>query len=588
MRMYGKLLRTGYLLSGLMFVLLWMAGVSCGGAAATPGMTEKQAQTEVTGKDAASEKTTAAAAVPGATAPPEVTVNPGTLTWLMTGFGNERFDPAYSSSSSHDYGRLIHAHYISSGVDEGSRVLIPGILTKWELSLDGLTWILTVREGVKFHDGTDLTTEDVLWNLQRLLGPQAEEYSESSKSNSMAKLIERIEQTGPDQVSVTSKVPIPDFDGNHSEAEASWFGVVLPKRTAFHDVKVEEAYDRNPIGAGLFKLVNHVPVDSMTLERFDDYYAEDRRVNFSEMVLRLVPEEATRVAALRAGEADVGPVTLSAREQVEAGGGRLVFGQEGVVFFSRMRGCWLPEFPCSDRRVRQALVYAIDKELMRDTLYGGPEVMQVKGWWAVTPSTVGYSPELDPFPFDPVRARQLMTDAGFKNPDNPGGKDFGKLVINTWVSISMPVMPESAQLVADFWKKELGIDAEVRVGDKVAISKSCRTGTVCYGQITWGDDEARLDGSSHIRALYANPEREWPFVHQDPELFTLTQEALAVFDPAEKSKALNGVYQRLRDESYYISLGYINIPWGVGPRVVTWEPLPLALYPSGLHTITLE
>lgn len=528
--------------------------------------------------------------VPQAAAQPEekmMEVHPGTLTWLMTGFGNERFDPAYSSSSSHDYGRLIHAHFISSDVDGGSRVLRPGILTKWELSDDGLTWILTVREGVKWHDGTDLTTEDALWNLQRLLGPQAEEFSQSSKSNAMSKIITAIEQTAPNQISVTSDAPIPDFPINYSEAESSWFGVALPKRAAFHDVEAEAAYDLNPIGAGLMRLTEHVPVDSMTLERFGDYYAEDRRVNFQEMVLRLVPEEATRVAALRAGEADVGPVTLGAREQIEAGGGRLIFGQEGVVFYVRLIGCWKPEIPCSDIRVRQALSYALDKELMRDRLFGGTEVMQIKGWWAVTPSTIGYSPELDPHPFDPDKARELMAAAGYKTPENPDGKDFGKLIIHTWVSISMPVMPESAQLAAEFWKRELGIDAEVSVGDKVALGKLLKTTEDLDGTIRWGDDEARLDGSSHLRSLYANPERFNP-AHKDPELFTLSKDALSVFDPLGREEALNMTYRRLKDEAYYTPLGYINIPWGVGPRVVSWEPLPLALYPSGLHTIVLK
>jgi len=572
-------------LLGPALVLVILAAVACGSAAAP----------ETTAPDTSAPGPTAAAgaqptAVPEAKAEPAeamTEVHPGKLTWLMTGFGNERFDPAFSSSSSHDYGRLIQAHLISSDVVEGSRVIIPGILTDWELSSDGLTWTLTVREGIKWHDGTDLTAEDVLWNLQRLLNPQAPDWSQSSKSNAMSRLINRIEQTGPNQVSVTSQVPIPDFPINYSEAESSWFGVILPKREALHDVEAEKAYDRNPIGAGLFKLTNHIPVDSMSLERFADYYAEERRVNFSEMDLRLVPEEATRVAALRAGEADVGPVTLAARKQIEAGGGRLIFGQEGVVFYVRLIACWKAEFPCSDIRVRQALSYALDKELMRDTLFGGPEVMQIKGWWAATPSTIGYSPELDPHPFDPEKARQLLTEAGYKNPDNPDGKDFGKLIINTWVSVSMPVMPESAQLAAEFWKRELGIDTEVRVGDKVALGKLLKTTDQLDGQIRWADDEARLDGASHLRSLYGNPERFNP-AHKDPALFALTQETMGIFDPIEREKALNSIYRRLREEAYYTPVGYINIPWGVGPRVLTWEPLPLALYPSALHTITLK
>jgi ABC-type transport system substrate-binding protein len=93
--------------------------------------------------------------------------------------------------------------------------------------------------------------------------------------------------------------------------------------------------------------VNHTAAESMQFERFDDYYyqpangfADDRRPRFTTLGLRLVPEQATRIAALRAGEADVAPVTLGAREEVEAGGGRILWGQEGAFFFARLLGCW--------------------------------------------------------------------------------------------------------------------------------------------------------------------------------------------------------------------------------------------------------
>ncbi len=123
--------------------------------------------------------------------------------------------------------------------------------------------------------------------------------------------------------------------------------------------------------------------------------------------------------------------------------------------------------------------------------------------------------------------------------------------------------------------------------DKVALGKLLKTTDQLDGQIRWADDEARLDGASHLRSLYGNPERFNP-AHKDPALFTLTQETMGVFDPVEREKVLNSTYRRLREEAYYTPVGYINIPWGVGPRVLTWEPLPLALYPSGLHTITLK
>jgi ABC-type transport system substrate-binding protein len=77
-------------------------------------------------------------------------------------------------------------------------------------------------------------------------------------------------------------------------------------------------------------------------------------------------------------------------------------------------------------------------------------------------------------------------------------------------------------------------------------------------------------------------------VHEDPEIFRLVQETFGILDPDKRAEASKKLFVRLREEAYDIPLGYTNIPWGVGPRVQTWEPYPLAPYPSALHTITLK
>ena len=230
-------------------------------------------------------------------APAMMEVNPGTLTWMIGNFGHERFDPTYGSSEGHDYGRLLHAFLISSDVVDGRRVASPGIATKWEVSSDGLTWTYTIREGVKFHDGTEVTMEDVLWTLQHTVGPESKDavISPSYKSYVM----ERIEQTGPDRISATMTEPISDFPLSDAEASGNWRGIILPQRATLHDEGDNEAYDLNPIGAGIFKLVDHTPADSMTFERFDDYYQQpengftvDRRPNFTTLEVAAGPRRS--------------------------------------------------------------------------------------------------------------------------------------------------------------------------------------------------------------------------------------------------------------------------------------------------------
>ncbi|MSQ07522.1 MAG: hypothetical protein EXR54_08925 [Dehalococcoidia bacterium] len=188
---------------------------------------------------------------------------------------------------------------------------------------------------------------------------------------------------------------------------------------------------------------------------------------------------------------------------------------------------------------------------------------------------------MDPWPFDPNKARQLLADAGY-----PGGKGFGKLIVNTTSSSSMPLQVEAAQLAAEFWRKELGLDVEVKVGDSTGIRKSWYAGEL-NGQILWRDSATRKDATNTLRSAYGEPEGATR-VHEDPELFRLVKETLEIVDPDQREEALKKLFLRLRDESHQLGIGYANIPWGVGSRVVTWQPYPLALYPSALHTITLK
>lgn len=511
-------------------------------------------------------------------------VHPGKLTVMAADLGSEGFNHVLApGNAGNNYSRLVGG-WLTSRNEKTE--MVPGIASQWGLSADGLTWTFTIRKGVKFHDGTELTPEDVLWSLQHYFSPQAFEYATHGTAQRVSRSMDKIELSGPDKVSLTTKVPLPEFGGIVSEIDDNWF-FIMPKRATLHDKEEEAAYNKKPISAGPMSLEQHVQNVMMKFKRFDDFYyqprngfPEDKRVNFQSLDLFLVPEEATRVAAVRSGEADIALASLESRNQVEAGGGRLVFGPEGVFVWAILVNCYQPQYPCHDKRVRQALRYTINWELYQ-RLNGGPEVFQIKGWDAVTPSAIGYTPELDAGPFDPNKGRQLLADAGY-----PGGRGFGKLIVNTFISFAMPKQVEGAQLVADTWRRELGLDVEVLVGDPVALRERENSGEL-NGQIVWRDAGTRVNGTSYYTSRYADP-KHINRSHEDPELFRLTQEAFQLLDPDEREKASAKLFLRLRDESYHLGGGYVNIPWGVGPRVLTWRPYPMSGWLTAHHTITLK
>ena len=584
---------------GLMFLAL--LAVACGTAAPATPVAEQEVvkevvvEKEVVQEEAMTEEVMkeegAVVATPAPVAPSEVTIHPGKVTWMTAGWGNERFDPILAPGGDpNQYGRLLTAYLIEISDDFE---LIPGMASDWTLSENGLTWTVTLRDGIKFHDGTDVTTDDLFWSWQHYYSHESREYTTSPAVWALENILDKIERPAPNQISLTTTTPHTGIaDYYFSRRSPVWLGP-LPKRDTIHNEAEELAYDKNPIATGSLKLVRHVPAEVMEFERFDDYYyqpsyglPEDRRPKFTSFDLRSVPEEAIRVAAIRAGDADIGPVTLRAKKQVEAGGGRLVFGKEGVYFYFKGVMCWQdPTFLCHDKRVRQALSYAIDKELIRETLYGAA-AMEVKGWAAVTPSTVGYSPEMDPFPFDPDKARELMAEAGYKTPTNPQGKDPEKVIINTLTAPALPLLPEVSQLIAEFWKKELGVEAEVRVGEKTGIKNAEQAGDLA-GQYFFRDNETRVDATGIIRVLYGNPSRIYRS-QDDPEVYAQIDEALGISNPEVQEVVLNKLYLRLRDEQFELGMGYLNIPWAVGPRVLSWQSRPLSLFPNNLHALILK
>ena len=508
-------------------------------------------------------------------------VNPGKVTFMIASWGNERFDNIHVFDANVQFTAFINTNFVA-GNERGE--MIPGLVTDWAVSSDGLDWALDFREGVKFHDGSTATIEDYLWTIRHNYGEGCPENCSNSNAD-FALRIDSIEQTGPNQVTLAMKAPDAGLLNLWFSEVGPAVRGVMPKKPSLYGM--EEEFDRNPIFAGQMKFVEHVAAERMTFERFDDFYyqpanglAEDRRMKFQTLDILQVPEESTRAAALRAGQADIAPLSLDTRDQVEAGGGRMMFSDQGgyfMAFFVRSDS----GSPFDNKNIRKAMSYAFDKETMMERLYGGSVVAVAKGWGAVTPGTIGYSADLDPLPFDPDKARQMLADEGY-----PNGEGFGKVIINTYVSPVHPYLPESAQVAADYWKRELNLDVEVRISEEAATKGQWREGELA-GQIVFYDNQARLDDAGITNFLYGRSDHSRR-LHDDPEIHKAVQDAVAVFDPETRPQVLNELYKMLWDEQFELAIGYVNTPWGLGPRIDSWEPWPLALHPTGRHTITLR
>ena len=531
---------------------------------------------------------------PAPTVPPELEIT-GTVVVMIASFGNEKLHPRYATGEAHHHGRLLHGKLVE-GLGGGG--VTPGTAVSWRVNEDGTEWTFKLRKGVLFHNGEEATIDDFLFSINRAVDPS--EFPDPASSTNISEWFFRGERwaeiTGPDEVSIPYKFSNPGALSWFSSGHAGNVRTALVPESVVgepYDV-TEPAYEKNPVGAGPMRLVDRKFAQSLTWERFDDHYyqpayglPEDRRPRFKILEMELVPELSTRVAALRAGEADIIEASLAVRKQIEGADGRLVFQEQSSYVYFLWQQCYLPETRCSDRRVRHALDWAVDEVLIRDTLYS-EESAVVTGWQGTGPASLGWSPEVAVYGYDPDKARALLKEAGYKVPGSPQGKDYGPLTIATWDAGDVPFIPEMANMYAEFYKTELGIDTTVLVGDSTSIRQQYR-GLELIDQIVLRTNEAVWDMATRFPGHYilgksktrgADPTTE-------PELAAIILEALAVVDPDKRHDAMNKAMIAANDAHYQIQPMYANLPWGVSKRITDWKPWPAAAFFSSVYTVRL-
>lgn len=278
----------------------------------------------------------------------------------------------------------------------------PHLAEKWEQSEDGLTWTFHLQKGIKFHDGTEMTSKDVLASYTVARNPDS-----PSAFSSYTSTFETIE--APDDYTVVIKTttinPLMLFD------IAQLY--VLKKENV--EGKTEEEISDTVVGTGHYKFVEQVKEDHIDLVINEDYWGEAAPIK--NIRFRPITNEATRTATMLTGEADV-TLNISVRDidRLSTTEGISVVAQKGLreIYLNLDSRADSPLFPgqknpMSDPKVREAMYLAIDEDtIIRTVMNGSAYVMN-----SIVPENyVGYK-EAERPKYDPERAKQLLTEAGY-------------------------------------------------------------------------------------------------------------------------------------------------------------------------------
>lgn len=404
----------------------------------------------------------------------------------------------------------LYSHQVYSHILEGLVVLDtqgvprPALAEAWTTSADGRTWTFRLRQGVRFHDGTEFTADDVKYTIDRILDPATRSPQRGALSQ-----ITAVDVVDRHTVRITTRAAfIPILTNLATSA------YILPR--AAH-TRLGRDFARRPVGTGPYKWVEWVPDERIVLEANPDYHSG--RPAMDRVQFRFIPEGSVRLAELESGGVDLiagVPAPDLRRLRVSL----LVDLHEVIGTNYRLIAFNTSVKPFDDLRVRQAIAMAIDKKKIIDVVWQERAVL-AEG--PLPPTSWAYDERFRGHPYNPARARQLLAEAGMA----------GGFEMNYLISESEELRRE-APLLIDMLK-QLNITVKVTVVDfPTLLQRLLRTeyDTLRVGWTTNPEPDSLLYSPFHTSAIGG-----FNFTkYRNPRVDELLDRGRTVTNPAERTR----------------------------------------------------
>jgi peptide/nickel transport system substrate-binding protein len=426
--------------------------------------------------------------------------------------------------------------------------IIPWLATSWKL-VNPTTWEFKLRQGVKFHNGEDFDAEAVKFSLDRLRDPELK-----NRQAGNFRLVTSVEVVDKYTVRILTSKPFPTLENQLALRGA----VMAPKHFKGKD---KVFADRNPVGTGPYKFVRWTRDDQLVLEANTAWWGAAPKVKT--IVFRPIPEHAVRVAALQAGEIDIAVNIPPHLVPVIDKHPRLYVSKAPSVrtifipiythqFDTANKPVGPVEGPTKDKRVRQALIAAVDTdEIIKNVLEG----QAIRVATPLTPKHFGFDRTLAPAKQDPDRVKKLLTEAGF-----PGGLD---LVLNSPDGRYLKDKEVSEAVAGQLTKA--GIRARVRtfewatyLNQMVYIHKANPMYLIGWGNTTWD-----ADGTLFPLWRSGNPLAN----HYSPDFDTLIDEAQTSVDGKRRLELYARAQRLMLEDGAVLPLYQQMDLYGVNKRV---------------------
>ncbi len=481
----------------------------------------------------------------------------------------ETMDPGVSTTLDMAYQRPIYDMLV--GADPDGRLSNRyGVADKWEMAPDAKSWTFVLKKGVKFHDGTEMTAEDVKFSFERYAMADAI----CTVCGGFKKNLERVEVVDRYTVRVLFKTP--DVFFLESLGPLQGDVPILPKRQ-WEKVGGADGWNDNPMGSGPWKFVRHQVGEFFEYEANRDYWDKERIPKFQRLKIVVTPEDSSRLAQVKAGEVDLAIMNPLLAPDVRATGLKIMGPKSIVNNILAFYQSWDPRFIANDRRVREAIARAIDMDALVKAIYPGGTGRRARSA-LFTELNEGWDPQLPFYPYDPDGAKQLLQEVGKPVEITVYGYNFP----------SNPEFPTIAEVVAGYLDK-VGVKVKLlapfdyaAIRPRIVNEKFNPPGAMATHNKFFGSTPAndlRIFAISHGAGGIVD-------AYWDRDRMTeLYAKYIAMTDVSERKALALEINRQIHNSYGYIPVSVTNQVWAVGPRVADWTPTSGSVFDYHFETL---
>lgn len=458
------------------------------------------------------------------------------------------FDPAETPAQITPFGILYALHDAVMRPLPGERSA-PALARSWTESPDGRTYEFKLREGLKFHNGDPCTAEDVQYSFMRYKGTGAKELQAK---------VQQVEIVDPLTVRFHLREPWPDFMTLYGTT-ATAAGIVVPKK--YLEQVGNEGFQKAPVGLGPYKFVRYTPGGEVVLEAYNGYWRKTPHIK--NLVMKSVPDDATRLAMLKAGETDIAFAMEGQTAEAIQRDPRftLTYTLHASSFWLEFPEQWDPKSVWADKRVRLAVNYAIDRQAINQAACLG--LCPPAG--VMVPRVMEYALPTEPLPYNLQRAKQLLAEAGY-----PNGFDAGEL------TPTPPFFTVGEALVNAL--QAIGIRARLQIMERAPFLAAWREkklrGLVMAASGTSGNAASRIETFVCSQGAYA--------YGGHPDIDTLCQQQAVERNRSQREALLHRLQQLTIERVMFAPIMDFRALVGLGPRIAehALDTIPLHAFPA--------